>query len=455
MKRWKKWTLGIAGTLVAPIVIMTAVFWPSIQILRGTEGISGDTEAIPEVAETELPPLTEGEADWICWRGASLNGTSTVTGIVKDWSAGLRKLWEVNYLCNGRSAATWSAPVVKGNRLVVPGRDKDSDIVFCLNPETGDIIWRSSYEAKAKSSHGTGPRATPYIDGEFVYTFGRSGVLVCWKLLDGAQVWRRNVADIGAKEPTWGLSSSPLVVGKLVIVQAGGTAGTVAYDKTSGDVVWKAGSEHAGYAALMTMRIGDIDALLVFHGKGLEALALDGGRRLWNHPWETDYDVNATTPVVDAQRVFITSDYGRGGTLLAITDSAAKVVWKSTAIASHHSDPFVINGHIYGYSGLSAQNRGDFKCVDLETGEQKWSTGEIGWGTCVRVDGHLLCCDIKGNIFLVKPDPSGLSIVTRMPLALGDVKGPVWTIPVLANGRLYLRFKQKLVCYEIAGERTP
>ena len=135
--------------------------------------------------------------------------------------------------------------------------------------------------------------------------------------------------------------------------------------------------------------------------------------------------------------------------LVQISGEKAETVWTNKTIASHNSDPYIIDGFIYGYSGMSNQNGGDFKCVEVDSGVEKWSTGEMGWGTCVWVDDHLLCCDIKGNIYLMKPDPEKFIKAAELSKALGDVKGPVWTIPVVANGRLYLRCKQRLVCYDI------
>ncbi|MCF7975761.1 MAG: hypothetical protein K9N55_18230, partial [Phycisphaerae bacterium] len=172
-------------------------------------------------------------------------------------------------------------------------------------------------------------------------------------------------------------------------------------------------------------------------------------------PWETSFGVNATTPLVSGDQVFITSGYNTGAQLLQVSDTEAKVLWTHKVMASHHSDAFILDGHLYGYSGQSLQNRGAFKCVDLADGAENWSTGDMGWGTCVSVDGHLICLDIKGNLFLMKPDPKEFIKVTDLPNALGDVKGPVWTLPVIANGQLYLRFKQRLRCFSLvhAGEQ--
>ena len=149
--------------------------------------------------------------------------------------------------------------------------------------------------------------------------------------------------------------------------------------------------------------------------------------------------------------VFISSGYGTGAQLLKVSRTQAEVLWQNKAVASHHSDPYILDGHIYGFSGQSNQNKGAFKCLSLADGSEVWSTNEMGWGTCMLADGHLVCLDIKGNLFLMKPDPDAFVPVTRLPLALRDVEGPVWTRPVAANGRLYLRFKQKLVCYDLVN----
>jgi len=358
-------------------------------------------------------------------------------------------VWELNYLCQGQGSATWSAPVIQGDRLIVCGRDEGHDLVFCLNALHGTLLWKNQYAAAAESDHGTGMRATPCIDENRVYTFGRSGDLLCWNLNDGSTVWHKNVQDEGGKAPSWGHSSSPLVSGETVVVQGGGTARVIAYNKLSCEVIWKSGQGIAGYAPLVPITLGDTPAYLVFHGKGLGAVAADMGTALWDTPWETRYDINATTPLVSGDQVLITSGYSTGAQMLKVSDTDAKVLWTSKAMSAHHTDGYILNGFIYGYSGLSTQNKGAFKCLDLASGKEKWSTKEMGWGTCVYVDDHFLCQDLKGNLFLMKPDPETFIKVAALSQALGNVKGPVWTLPVIANGKLYLRFKQRLRCYAL------
>jgi len=447
MKRKHIVILAVCAVVLCGIFVAHKA-WKAI---HGEQDIVGPVGAIPEPVAVLAPP-TKGPADWPCWRGINGDGTSAVTGIRKDWSGGLKKLWEVDYLCQGKQAATWSAPVVQGNRLVVPGRGNSKDLVFCLDPNDGTLLWLGSYKAKTGTSHGPGPRATPYIDDNRVYTFGRGGDLLCWRLDNGKLMWKTNVNDAGGETPKWGHSSSPLVYGDKVFVQAGGKFIAIACDKTTGKPLWKAHPGEAGYAAPALVNMDDEVGLLIFHATGLACLDPDDGKRIWLIGWKTNYNVNATTPISTGDTVFITSGYGTGCQALKASTAGADVLWKSKVIAAHHSDPFIIDGFIYGYSGQSNQNRGYFKCVSLADGTERWRTDKLGWGTTLHVDGHLLCMDNEGNLFLVKPNPEALQIVTQFPNTLGGIDHEAWTIPVVANGKLYLRYMQRLLCYSLTDE---
>jgi len=444
-----KIVLGVIGALALMVGILAVHYWESVEILSGTQDLSGRSQEIPEIVKPAMELRDKSEADWPCWRGADGDAKSTVTGIIKDWSNGLKQLWQVNYLCQGKASTTWSSPVVRGDRLIVCGRDEGNDLLFCINTIDGSLLWKANYAVSATSNHGMGMRATPCTDENRVYTFGRSGDLACWNLYDGTKLWHKNVRDEGGAEPKWGHASSPLLSGENILVQGGGSARVIAYNKLSGEVVWKSGKGEAGYAPLVPITLGDKPAFLVFYGKGLAAITANTGSELWNTPWETPYGVNATTPLVSGDLVFITSGYKTGAQLLKVSDRDFKILWTTEAMAAHHSDGHILDGFIYGYSGQSLQNKGAFRCLELAGGTVKWSTNEMGWGTCTYVEGHLMCLDIKGNLFLMKPDPERFIMITNLPKALGDVKGPVWTLPVIANGRLYLRFKQRLVCYSL------
>ena len=439
--------------LIVVAIVLVFVGFYGYQIYKmvmGSESLVGKKENIPNIVST-VPPITNGTADWPNWRGVNFDGKNATTGIITDWSKGLEKLWQVNYLCQDKSTASWSAPVVQGNRLIVPGRDQKNDLLFCINADNGELIWKGSYEAPAETAHGPGSRATPFINEDKVYTFGRSGDLVCWQLEDGKLLWRKNVKDEGGVEPTWGFSTTPLVLNNMVIVQGGGKALVIAYDKLTGDLLWKSLEGEVGYSAAIPMTIENDVKLLIYHGKGLSCLNPSDGKELWVVQWPTEYFVNATTPVIYNDIVFHTSGYGMGGEALKVAKSGYSVVWKNMALSAQHSDPILIDGYLYGYAGGSERNVGDFKCVELATGKEMWSTNAINQGTTTYADGHLICQDLKGNIFLVKPEPKGFNKIGEIQAALVDVKNPAWTVPVVANGKLYLRYLQQLVCYKLAN----
>lgn len=445
MKKYKKILIAVVLILV---VTGSYLAYDLYKIIAGKEPISGKQGGIPTV-KNEKPLINEGIADWTNWRGKNFEGKSETQGINVNWIGGLQKLWHLDYLCQNPISASWSAPVIKGNRLLVPGRDEKNDLMFCINTENGKLIWFNQYEAISGISHGPGPRATPFIDNDRVYSFGRSGDLVCWKLFDGELLWRRNVKDNGGSEPTWGYSTSPIVVNDLIITQGGGSSTVLAYNKFNGDPVWSSMEGDAGYSALITIEIENELLLLVYHATGLSLLELENGNVLWTVPWATDHGVNATTPLISNNIVFHTSAYGMGCQAIKISKKGYSVLWKSNVIEAQHSDPILIDGYIYSYSGNSMRNTGQFKCVELVSGKEMWSTDKIGQGTTMYVDGYLICLDLKGNLYLINPNKYEFNLLGKIEKAIENVKNPAWTVPVSANGKLYLRYLQQLICYKL------
>ncbi len=408
-----------------------------------------NTAVVPEVG-TGLHALKHGVSDWLNWRGPEFSGKSSMTGLKTDWSNGLTKLWEVDYLCSGKESLTWAAPVIKGNHLLIPGRTPSHDQLFCLDAASGELFWKTEIACEPGDSWGTGARATPTIVDSLVYSFGRSGILACWMLEDGKLVWKKDVMEDGGKTPEWGHTSPPLILGNKVIVQGGGEARLIAYDRFTGDVIWKTPGLEAGYAATIPTELDGEVILLNFHGTGLAAVRYDDGKQLWSAPWETSYFVNCNTPIVRNDSVFITSGYNMGGELLKISLSGYQVIWENKVIASHLSDQILLGDYLYGYT-KNAGNRGPFACVDFASGEEIWSTKDIGGGSIVWVDDHLIALGVKGDLYLIKPNEKEFILQGTLEDAIPEVSKSAWTPPVVSNGRLYLRYLHKLVCYDISG----
>lgn len=445
----KKRTLRIViiiSSILLLVIVSAGIYM--YNFTQGSEKLSGKQEAIPEQTG-ETPSIAPGDADWNSWQGPNFDKKSTFTGLKTDWTNGLEKLWDVSFLCQDKRTASWAATVIKGDVLVVPGRDAENDLVFCLNANTGELIWKSSYKAETQSNHGPGARATPFIEQDKVYTFGRNGDLVCWQLQDGKMVWHKKVSTLGGKEPQWGHSSSPIVINDMVVVQVGGDAIAMAFDKNSGDVKWKTKSGVAGYAPINIFKYNNQLQLLLFHGQGLAALDTDNGNIIWDIPWQTDYNVNATIPLFVENKIFISSGYETGCELITVENNTPEVSWTSKAIEAQHTDPVIIDGYIYCYSGNSSINNGDLVCLRLEDGKEMWRTDKAGQGTLAYADGHLICFDIKGNLYLVEVNPQKFVLKAEIEDAMPDVTNPAWTEPVIANGKLYLRYLQHLICYSI------
>ncbi len=408
------------------------------------------TAAVAPEAATSLHAVADGTSDWLNWRGPEFSGKSIMTGIKTDWTNGLTKLWEVDYLCGGRESMTWAAPVIKGNHLVIPGRSDTHDQLFCMDATSGELFWKAEIACEPGDSWGTGARATPIIEDSLVYSFGRSGILACWMLEDGNLVWKKDVMDEGGITPEWGHTSPPLVLDNKVIVQGGGEARLIAYERFTGDVIWKTSGGEAGYAATIPIELDGEMILLNFHGTGLAAVRYDDGTELWSAPWETSYYVNCNTPIVRHDTVFITSGYGQGGQLMKISLSGYEVIWKNTLISSHLSDQILLGDYLYGYT-KNAGNRGPFACVDFASGEEIWSTREVGGGSIVWVDDHFIALGVNGDLYLIKPDEKELVLKGKLEDAIPGASKSVWTPPVVSNGKLYLRYLHKLVCYDISG----
>ena len=399
-------------------------------------------------------PASQPGNDWPKWRGPNGDNIPPITAFPADLGKGLKKLWAVNDLCRGKNSGAWSCPVISGDRLVVTGRDEANDTVVCLNSDTGEKVWSTQIESPAVKDvqYGNGPRATPIIDGDRVYTFGCMGLLVCQSLADGKEIWKVNVKDLGGQQPIWGFSSSPLIVGDRIVVQIGGKSAAVALNKKTGAKVWASVPGPTGYAAITPAKLAGQEVLLAFTGNSLLGLNGETGEKKWEVGWPTAMSMNCATPIqLSADTVLLTStEHGKSGgmALVKVGPDGAKTVWENHELGPAHNDPVVIDNHAYAYTGFSLNPKG-FCCVDLATGKQTWYSDQLGGpGTVIRVGDNLLCLNNRGKLLLVKPSVEGATKLSEFAPFTGDVN-PVWTQPVIARGKLYVRFANQLVCYEI------
>lgn len=266
-------------------------------------------------------------SDWPQWRGPNHDGISTESGWLDHWpQAGPTIAWKNNV---GTGFSTCS---VVGNRVYTAGNTDNTDTIFCLDADSGKVVWRHSYPSELGDRFFEGgTTGTPTVDGDRVFFLGRWGDVFCLNAASGAVVWSENVhQETGAQVPGWGFGSSPLVFNNLLILNVG-DAGT-ALDKNSGKVIWHSGMGEAGYSTPLPVQLNGHWLALFSSGKAYLAIDPQSGQELWSVRWLTQYGVNAADPIVDGNGALISSGYGKGAALLKINVAPAKVLWKSQAL---------------------------------------------------------------------------------------------------------------------------
>ncbi len=387
----------------------------------------------PLVLCLSLASSAASSDDWTRWGGPQRTGVSNEA----DWDAvgRAKPLWSTEV------GLGYSSVVVRGNRLYTIGHDKEAkvDVVRCLDAETGAEVWFHDYPAKLWDLyHGGGTLTTPTLDGERLFTAEREGQLFCFQAADGKVLWTKDQAkEFGLELPTWGLSASPYVHGDLVVMNVGPV---IAYDKASGEVKWKSAKDYGhAYSTPAPLVWKGEECLAVFGGDGLVLLALDDGAELAFAGWETGYAVNAMTPVVAGSRVFISSGYERGCELLELADGGFEVVWESKVMRNHMSGSILWDEHLYGF------DESVLKCIDLE-GTEVWRERGLGKGALMIADGRLIVLSEGGELVIAEASPQEFAELSRAKVLDGSV---CWTMPVLANGRIYCRnHAGTLVCLD-------
>lgn len=378
--------------------------------------------------------------DWPRWRGPHLNGISTETGWLDVWPAGGPPiLWKAEV------GMGFSSTVVAGGRVYTLGNANEKDTVSCLDAETGRLVWSQSYPADLGAKYFDGGTTnTPTVDGDRVYTMSRWGEVFCFDAATGKIVWSKNVKDeTEIPLPGWGYGGSPFISGDLLILNVG--SGGLAMEKTTGKVVWKSGPEEGGYSTPFPYRKGDEEFLIVSSGRTFSAVNPKTGREAWRVKWVTEYGVNAADPIVDGDRVFLSTGYGKGAALLQLGGREPQVLWQSKSIRTQMNPCVFLGGHLYGVDGDTTQKT-FLKCIELATGQEKWSRPLAGSGAVSAADGKLIVLSGEGELMVGPASPAGFT-----PSAQAKVlESKCWTVPVLANGRIYARNSTgRLVCVDV------
>ncbi len=383
---------------------------------------------------------TARAADWPQFRGPEANGVSPEKGINKDWKAKPPKeLWNISLGDDG-----YAGPSVAKGKMFIIDHAGAEDIVRAVDIATGKDAWTFKYADANNNNYGFA-HSTPVFDNGKLYTISRTGNLHCLDAEKGTKIWARNIRnDFAGKPGGWEYGWSPLVDGQKLIIQPGGAKSVVALDKDTGKDIWVGGggADTCGYATAVAATIGGKKQYVIFMGASLIGINADkGGPPLWSVPWTTNYGVNAATPIVIGDTVFVTSNYGYGCGLISVQGEGAKAAWTNKEIKSHFNTPVLMGEKIYGIGDGEG-----LVCLDPRTGTAAWKHGGFEKGGVCGIDGVILAVNgAEGDVVMVAADPAAYKELGRFkPLG-----GQSWTAPIISDGKLYIRNKVKLACYDL------
>lgn len=390
------------------------------------------------------PPAPAGGADWPQLHGAARDGHSAETKLDWNWPKnGPKVVWK-NEVGSG-----WAGPVVTGERLIIFHRIGDEENVQCLDPATGKERWKHSYRTKYRDDFGfdDGPRATPTIADGRVFALGPNGDFSAVELASGKPLWHHNLlAEYRADKGFFGAACSPLVMGERVLVNVGGKgAGVVAFNVADGKEVWKSTDDAASYSSPVAAEIDGKPAAVFLTRRGLRVLDPTNGKSLYDFPWKPriEASVQAATPLVKGDEIFLTVSYATGGVLLRAKGGSLDEVWSNDkSLSSQYNTPVRVGDYLYGTHGRSDVGTGQMRCVEWKTGAVRWSKDNFGVASVIAVDGGILALTEGGDLVRFDASPDGYKERARAAL----LSKPVRAAPALANGRLFARDGKSLVC---------
>jgi outer membrane protein assembly factor BamB len=443
--------------IVAILGVGGYVAWRSSWLRSQLAGNTSDQAEIDRAGRADLKntapaPAESGSPQW---RGASRKGIAPAGSFRTDWDkTPPKELWRVPI------GGGYGSCSVVGGKLYVQDKLDGKERVVCLDAETGKLVWEHAYPAgqSGRGGYDIGPRATPTVVGNWVFTVGEAGKLVALEVEGSAAKlrWEHDLlGEFGAPLPQWGVAGSPLVYGDLVIVQPGGKdASVVAFDKKTGEVKWKAGSNPPSYSSPVVAPIGGQDTIFAFLGDALLAIRPTDGIITDSFSWPTQFGGNIATPVVVDEYVFISSAYNMGCALLRAEKSGDEVklvkVYSRRSgerLQNHHATSVYKDKHLFGTDG--SQGSAGLKCVEFITGKEveDWGDVRIGQASLILAGDHLILQGANGFLYLVEANPKEFRQVAKTAKLLSGTNN--WASPVLVDGRIYLRDDKNVVCLDV------
>ncbi|MEM9411909.1 MAG: PQQ-binding-like beta-propeller repeat protein [Planctomycetota bacterium] len=414
--------------------------------------------------------------DWPTFLGVRGDSRSDEKGISKDWS-------------NGKLEILWSTDVGLGYSLgsMADGRFFQFDAIGnqsrlrCIDAKTGDPIWKFEYAFEYKDMFGfdNGPRTTPVVDGDRVYIYGVEGVLHCLNTQTGNVIWKKNISqDFGVVQNFFGVGSTPKILGKNLIVMVGGSpkedqgstrldqigntgSAVVIFDKLTGQVLHQLGEDLASYSSIQTYdKNGKTFGVAWLRNQAI-GFDIEVGKQLWKFPYRArKYEsVNASSPVVIGEKIFLCESYGPASMLLDVGQAEPKVVWndsdrRNLSLATHWNTPVYDEGFLYASHGENSSTA-ELRCVEFATGKVMWKKRGFGRCSLTYIDGHFVVVAERGQLFLIRATPDNFEVVTEYSGQDGEGAGlqyPCWSAAVIAQGKLYVRGKNKMICFQLTKD---
>lgn len=397
--------------------------------------------------------------DWPQWRGHERSAVSQETGLLKHWTPeGPPITWKARGLGGG-----YSAPAVAGGRIFGMSFRGDDEVVWALDEASGKELWRTRI-ATAKPPQlpqgSEGTHGTPTVVGGRIFAEGLNAEIVCLDASSGAIRWSKDLAaEFGARMMSgWGFSESPLVDGDRVICTPGGPdAALVALHKDTGDLLWKAkvpGNDKAGYSSPVVAEVEGLRMYVQLMEKGVVGVAAEDGRFLWRYDRMANKVANISTPIVRGNRVFCSTAYRGGSALIRLTHSGDRVEAQEVyflphnVFQNHHGGVVLVGDYLYGGHG---QNNGAPVCIEFATGKVAWRQ-EHGFGrrsaAVAYADGRLYFRYEDGTMALIDASPQAFKLEGKFRLPDKSRKES-WPHPVIANGKLYIRDQDVLLCFDV------
>lgn len=438
--RWRVKFLALAALVV--------VVFLGINLFE-FKGFSGDLVPIFEwrwqekqtaflLSSENVPDPQTSTKDYPQFLGQRRNGVISTTRLNLNWEN-----YPPNLVWRRPVGAAWSGFAIAGDSAITQEQENDWEKVVCYELHTGNVKWsHQDYARYDVSPAGLGPRATPTISGNRVYTVGSTGILNCLALETGEQLWTTNIfEEHEAEAPPWGVSISPLVVGELVVVSAGGA---VAYHRETGKVVWVGHRTQSGYSSPFLTTLSGVEQIVIFNQELVTAHEPLNGELLWQQAWPPSVEcVSQPVPLPD-DKLLVSSGYGIGAKLFQISrnsmgEFSVSTIWETIHLKAKFTNIVYHEGYLYGLDD------GIFACINPADGTRQWKRGRYGHGQTLLVSDVLLVLTESGEVVLVDPNPNEHIEYARF----APLTGRTWNTPALAGDYLLVRNDHEAACYQL------